>query len=219
VFLNLLIAKLKWKIGVGVKDNSSVSLLLKDRPEVAEVLNGHDALKHWLVEQFSGKATKFPILWDPEEPETSSMAEHRYPLKNKPAYIRVSRKISRCDQLSGIIFELFNIRYHKKHLLLWKKACKGEIGKQEYSYRSLRLEYRAMKKCKQFLKKNSLTFSTAGDSNSKVYKRIMSLTSFREFFAEFQSCKETSFTKLYEESIVPYLLKKKDINKWGQRNC
>jgi hypothetical protein len=49
MFLNLLIAKLEWKIGV--KDNSSVSLLLKDRPEIAEVLKGHDALKHWLVEQ------------------------------------------------------------------------------------------------------------------------------------------------------------------------
>jgi hypothetical protein len=163
------------------------------------------------LSKFSGKATEFPILWDTEEPETSDMAEHRYPWKNKPPYIRVSRKISGRDQLSGIIFELFNIRYHKKHLRLWKKACKGEIGKQEYSYRSMRLEYRAMKKCKQFFKKNSLIFSTADDSNSKLHKRIMSLTSFREFFAEFQPSKETYFAKVYDERIVPFLLKKRDV--------
>ena len=207
MFLNLLIDKLKWKIDV--KDNSSVSLLMKDRPEIAEILNGHDSLKRWLVEQFSGKVTKFPILWDPKEPEASVFADHMYPWKNKPAEIRVSRNMSGLDQLSGIIFELFNIRYHKKHRRLWKKACKGEIGKQEYSFRSCRLEYKAWKKCRRFFKKHSSVFATADDSN-KVYNSIMSLASFCESYAikKELSGGETYFEKVYEERIVPYLSKK-----------
>lgn len=210
MFLNLLIDKLKWKINV--KDNSSVSLLLKDRPEIAKVLYGHDSLKRWLIEQFSGKATKFPILWDPKEPEASDAADHCYPLRNKPAKIRVSRNMSGLDQLSGIIFELFNIRYHKEHRRLWKKACKGEIGKQEYSFRSCRFEYKAWKKSRRFFKKHSSVFAAADDSN-EVYNRIMSLTSFLEVYAIMKERDggETYFEKLYEESIVPNLLKKRDI--------
>ena len=208
MFLNLLIDKLKWKINV--KDNSSVSLLLKDRPEIAEILNGHDSLKRWLVEQFSGKVTKFPILWDPKEPEASVFADHMYPWKNKPAEIRVSSNMSGLDQLSGIIFELFNIRYHKRNLRLWKKSCNGKIGKQEYSFRSYRLEYKAWKKCKRFVKKHSSVFATADDSNSNIlYKKIMSMTSFRDFFAGFGRRGETYFEKVYEERIVPHLSKKR----------
>ncbi len=207
MFLNLLIDKLKWKINF--KDNSSVSLLLRDRPEIAEILNGHDSLKRWLVEQFSGKVTKFPILWDPKEPEASDTAEHCYPSRNKPAKIRVSRNISGLDQLSGIIFELFNIRYHKKHRRLWKKACKGEVGKQEYSFRSCRLEYKAWKKCRRFFKKHSSVFATADDSN-EVYNSIMSSTSFLEFYATMKERYdgETYFEKRYEKRIVQYLSKK-----------
>jgi hypothetical protein len=152
--ISLALTKLRRKIYfyMNVKDNSSVSLLMKDRPEIAEILSGHDSLKRWLVEQFSGIVTEFPILWETEEPKGGDIAEHLYPCKNKPAYIRVSRKLSGFDQLSGVIFELFNIQYYKWHIWLWKKACKGEIGKQEYSHRSLRLEYEAMKKCRRFLK-------------------------------------------------------------------
>jgi len=46
---------------LNIKDNSSVSLLMKDRPEIAKILDGHDSLKRWLAQQFSGKQTGFPI--------------------------------------------------------------------------------------------------------------------------------------------------------------
>jgi len=129
-----------------------------------------------------------------------------YPVKSRPAYVRVSSKISGIDQLSGVIFELFNIRYHKKHRCLWIKACNGKISKGEYSYRSLRLEYKAMKKCRRFLKKHPSVFKTADDSDI-VYNRIMSLPLFRDFFAEFRRNGETYFEKIYEETIAPHLLK------------
>ena len=117
--------------------------------------------------------------------------------------------MSGLDQLSGIIFELFNIRYHKKHRRLWKKAGKGEIGKEEYSFRSCRLEYKAEKKCRRFFKKHSSVFATADDSN-EVYNSIMSLNSFREFYAIMKEREggETYFEKVYEKRIEPYLSKK-----------
>jgi hypothetical protein len=85
-------------------------------------------LKQWLVEQFSGKGTRFPIQWNPDEPETGNIAECSLPLVNEPAEIMVSRNISGYDQLSGVIFELFNIQNHKKFCQLWKKACRGQIN-------------------------------------------------------------------------------------------
>jgi hypothetical protein len=207
MFLNLLIDKLKWKFNV--KGNSSVSLLLKDRPEIAEVLKGHDSLKRWMVEQFSGKNTKFPILWDPKEPEVSDIAEHSLPQRNEPAKIRVSRNMNGLDQLSGIIFELFNIRNQKKYNILWKKACKGEIGKQKYILRCFRLEYQALIKCKKFFKKNSLIYSTVENSKPNTpYKSIIFLKSFK-YFAGFQTSRENYFAKEYEQRIAPYLLNKK----------
>jgi len=185
--------------------NTSVSLLLKDRPEIAEILKGHDALKLWLVEQFSGSVTKFPIQWDPKEPEDSDCAEHCPPRENEPAKIRVSRNMSGLDQLSGVIFELFNIRNHKRFNRLWKKACNGRIDKQEYSRRAYRLEYKAGKNCKQFFRKNSTVFVTAGNSNT-VYNRIMAISSFQAFFANVkkQESGEIYFEKIYEKRIAPY---------------
>lgn len=192
-----------------VKDNSSVCLLLDDRPEIAELLNGHDVLKRWLVEQFSGKATKLPILWDPKEPESSDVAECCHPRRNEPAKIRVSRNLSGLEQLSAVIFELFNIQYHKRHGWLWKKACNGKIDKQEYNFQSCRLEYKAWKKCKRFLKKHSSVFTPAEDSGW-IYNGIMSATSFREFFAAVKkgSGGEIYFAKIYDERIMPHLKKK-----------
>jgi hypothetical protein len=193
------------------KDNSSVFLLLKDRPEIAKVLNGHDSLKRWLVKQFSGKATKFPILWDSEEPTEGASAEHYLPQKNKPAKIRVSKKLNGLDQLSGAIFELFNVRYYKGHSRLRQKAYNGEISKKEYSNQSLKLEYKAMKKCKYFLKKHYSVFAAADGSNL-VYQKIMSLGTLHDFLAMFEQCDvESSFDKFYEEKITPYLFKKEKI--------
>ena len=146
MFLKLLVTKLNDKINFRreVGKNTTVSRLLNDRPEIAEVLNGHGLLKQWLVEQFSGKVTKFPIQWDPKEPEDGDIAEHCHPQRNEPAKVRVSRNMSGLDQLSGVVFELFNIQYHKGHSRLWEKACSGKIGEQEYSHRSYRLEYKAL---------------------------------------------------------------------------
>ena len=107
--------------------NTSVSLLLKDRPEIAEILKGHDDLKRWLIDQFSGKVTKIPIQWRLDEPETGDIAECSLPRGNEPAEIRVSRHMSGPDQLSGVIFELFNIQNHTTFCRLWEKACRGQI--------------------------------------------------------------------------------------------
>lgn len=182
--LSTLLSKLKYKIDSGREGwgYSSVSLLLKDRPEIAELLNDQDALKQWLVEQFSGKVTKFPIQWDPKEPEDSDFAEHCHPRRKEYAKIRVRRNMTGLDQLSGLVFELFNIQNHKRQSRLWEKTCKGKTGRQEYSRRAYRLEYKSMKKCKRFFKKNSSVFFAAEDSN-EVYNPIMSLTSFREYYA------------------------------------
>lgn len=194
-----------------VKDNSSVCLLLEDRPEIAELLNGHDAFKRWLVEQFSGKATKFPILWDPNEPSSSDVADNNGPRRNESAKIRVSRNMNGLEQLSALVYELFNIRNHKRHSWLWKKACNGKIGKQEYSFQSCRLEYKAWKKCRRFFKKHSSVFAAADDSN-RVYNIIMPAISFREFFAAVkkESGGETYYGKIYEERIVPHLKKNRN---------
>jgi hypothetical protein len=195
-------------------ENSSVSLLLQTRPQVAILLKDHDTLKRWLIAQFSGKATKFPILWDPDEPEDSEIAEHSLPCGNKPAKIRVSKKMSGRDQLSAVIFELFNIQYCEKQSQLWKQACAGVIGKREYSLRAYRLEYKAMKKCGGFLKRHASVFATMDDSND-LYNLMTSLTSFREFFGDIKKRYggETYFDRVFEERIVLSRLPKNDANR------
>ena len=202
--LNLLLAKLKRKIYpcMDVTDNSSISLLLEDRPVIAELLKGHDDLKRWLDEQFSGKATEFPVLWDQKEPEDSDVAEHCYPRKNESAKIRVSRNLSGLDQLAAVVYELFNIRNHERYNRIRKKACEGKIDKQEYILRANLFEYKAMKKCRGFLKKHQLVFAVADDSD-RIYNMIMSVTSFRKFFKEHSN--ETYFAKIYDERIAPRL--------------
>ena len=204
MFLKLLVTKLNDKINFRreVGKNTTVSRLLNDRPEIAEVLNGHGLLKQWLVEQFSGKVTKFPIQWDPKEPEDGDIAEHCHPQRNEPAKVRVSRNMSGLDQLSGVVFELFNIQYHKGHSRLWEKACSGKIGEQEYSHRSYRLEYKAKEKCKRFFKKHSSVFAGADNSN-EVYNWIMSPTPFREYYAIIKEeyGDETYFVKVLRKGL------------------
>jgi hypothetical protein len=211
--LSLLLAKLKCKIYpcMDVRDNSSVTHLLEDRLEIAELLNGHDVLKRWLVEQFSGKTTKFPILWDPNEPNSGYVSEYHGPIRKEPAKIRVSRNISGLEQLSTLVYELFNISNHKRHNLLWKKACNGMIGKQEYGFQSCRLEYKAWKKCRRFFKKHPSVFAVVGDS-ILAHNVVMSATSFPEYFAfvKKESGGETYYEKMYEERIVPHLEKKRN---------
>ena len=213
MLLKLLWKKLKGKIypRINVIDNSSVSDLLKDRPEVAELLYGHDDLKQWLIEQFSGNATRFPIQWDTKEPEDSEWAEHCYPRQNETAKIRVSRSISGVDQLSGVVYELFNIQNHYRYKQIQKKAFNGEFSKQEYHLRAYRLEYAAMKKCKLFLKNHPSVFATACDSD-ELYCTIMSLGSFQEFFANLDRTNhgKTYFEKVYEDRIAPYRRKFSD---------
>lgn len=212
MLFKLLVAKLKFMTDPHRKARGrcSVSQLLEDRPEIAGLLNGHDTLKRWLVEQFSGKVTKFPIEWDPKEPEDSEVAEHNQPRSNEPAKIRVSRNMDGLDQLAGVVFELFNIQYHKGHSRLWKKAGNGKIGKQEYSHRSYRLEHKAMRKCKHFLKKHSSVFAGA-DASNEAYNWIMSSTSLQEFHTIImERCGgETYYMKVYEESVTPYSEKSK----------
>ena len=202
--LNLLLVKLKRKIYpcMNVRNNSSVSLLLEDRPEIAELLKGHDDLKRWLFEQFSGKATKFPILWDPREPKMSDTAECSRPWKNKSAKIRVSRGLSGLDQLAGVAYELFNIRNDERFSRIWKKAFKGKIDKQKYILEADWFEYKAMKKCRRFLKNHQSVFATADDSD-RIYNTIMFVPSFRKYLKG--NTNETYFARTYDEKIVPRL--------------
>ena len=181
-----------------VEDNSSVSALLKDRPEIAELLKGHDDLKRWLIDQFSGKVTKIPIQWRLDEPETGGIAECSLPRGNEPAEIRVSRHMSGPDQLSGVIFELFNIQNHRNFCRLWKKACRGQISKKEYSYRCYRLEYKALKKCKRVLQKHAAVFAAAHNSDGDC-QRTLSINSFR-FWDMIQQQGQTYFEKVYEKN-------------------
>lgn len=211
MLLRLLINTLNDRINFHkeVKRNYSVPLLLADRPEIAELLEGHDALKKWMVRQFSGKVTKFPIQWDTEEPDDSDIAEHNQPRRNEPAKIRVNRNLSGLDQLVAVIFELFNIQNHKKFDRLWEKAYSGKIDKHKLSRRSFSLEYKAWRRCRRFLKKHASVFAAADDSNV-AYSHIMSRTSFREYYAGLlkHSGGETNYTKFYEEKIVPFQKKR-----------
>ena len=210
MLLKLLVTKLNDKMGPCCKNRglSSVSLLFEDRPEIAELLNGHDALKQWLVDQFSGKVVKFSVQWDTKEPEGGDVAEHNQPRRNDPAKIRVSKKMSGIDQLSGVVFELFNIQYHKRHSRLWKQACDGKIDKQEYSRRTYWLEYKAKGKCKRFFKKHSSVFAVT-DASNEIYNMIMSPMSFQEFYAVIKErCGgETYYMKVFEERVTPHLKK------------
>ena len=189
----------------------AVCQLLEDRPQINKLLNGHDGLTRWLVGQFSGKATNFPIVWDPNEPEDGSKAECCFPQENEPAKIRVSRNMCGRDQLAALIYELFNIRNCNKAEQIHIKACKGKLEREEYIRQNYRLEYNALRRCRKFIKKKALAFFDSENTN-RLYDIYMYKWSFKEFYRASVEKKEgeVHFANFYDKAILPYLIKKQN---------
>jgi hypothetical protein len=91
---------------------------MDDRPEMAKILEAHPDIYDWLVQEFDTTRAGFKPLWSPKVPIVGWPAEHEYPSNNmRPDAVEdgtvifpVSTDITAWDQLTGLIFLLYNFR-------------------------------------------------------------------------------------------------------------
>ena len=205
-----------WKVFQNLREvfcRNQLDSMLDDRPGMAALLEGQSALREWFRSQFAGEITGFRITWDPREPEFGPVAEHMDPQRGKPAYIRVSRRLSAINQLSVVVFELHNIRFFQERRQLWKKACRGRVSREEFNSKSIWLEYQALIESSKFLKQHSSVFDSAGHDDF-VYWRHISCPSLSEWTRGFQRRNGNSYYEnVFDLKVKPHL-EKRACRKW-----
>lgn len=189
---------------------AQLAVILEDRPQLAAVLRGRDALRHWLIAEFSRK-TPAP-LWDPTEPVSGRAAEHEYPSRGGAApagtaVIRVSSGVSGWDQLAGLVFELHNVRRSGRFAEIYRAAVRGEIDKAEYVRRSLEEEFAALLATRDFLEQHVGNLPEAARGSSPLYAQVLATEGSFDRHLEMEEREGQGLTRhferLYEREVVP----------------
>jgi len=133
------------------RGEAQVRRMCAERPALARALADHPPLRDWLAGEFDGRSIGFPIEWDGSEPLTGAAAEHEYPLGPGAARVRVRSGASGLDQLTGLVFELQNIRGFGTFEAAFQAALRGEIGRREFTERMAECEFGALTRTRAFL--------------------------------------------------------------------
>jgi hypothetical protein len=189
---------------------AQLDVILEDRPQLAAVLRGRDALRRWLITEFSRK-TPAP-LWDPTEPVSGRVAEHEYPSRGGAApagtaVIRVSSGVSGWDQLAGLVFELHNVRRSGRFAEIYRAAVRGEIDEGQYVRRSLEEEFAALVATRDFLAQHVGDLPEAARGSSPLYDQVVATEDSFERHLEQQEREGRGLTqyfeRLYEREVLP----------------
>jgi hypothetical protein len=160
-----------------------LQLMMSDRPEMRKFISKGDRVWTWIVNQFAGASTGFPISWINHP--TGSMATFVDPsyssyyspaIGNAPAYLTVS-ELSRSgsghvdgEQMwASLIFELFNIRNAKQVTRIEDLAISEKISKEQFIIEITRIEYDTLMKSAAFYSNVWKTNSQAQNLLSHAY--------------------------------------------------
>lgn len=116
------------------------------------VIQPEDAVVRWLVEQFNGKDTGFPVFWDQDKPANDAQADHTMPLLGVPASVRVFEPLDSDGTPTFrfeimwycVVYEMHNLKNFLSFKDLVQKVPTGEIRREQFVEECARLEYKAL---------------------------------------------------------------------------
>jgi hypothetical protein len=127
--------------------------LLNDRPTMNGILDPHDEICKWVIQQFNSNSTEHRVYWDHNEPISGRPAESLRAYDTHPAVIRLTKSTatSARDKWLMLVYELHNLQNAKGFENLDILAVTGEIDKKQFSEECFALEFKAMVQTKIFL--------------------------------------------------------------------
>ncbi len=156
---------------------SQVEAVIRDRPEMGEVINREPALREMLESGFEGDAWSGRVHWDNREPKDSSRAEHWEQHNGQPTSVRVSKNpdTSAIDKCSQLAFELYNVGNDKEFFRLENAAIEKRMTRHDFVTSKVRLEFEALMKTREFFREHPLAEELDYEENPD-YARIMALS-------------------------------------------
>jgi hypothetical protein len=120
---------------------SQIDQLLRDRPNIAPVLQRHAGLTAWLIRAFVGEFTQgHPIRWRNDDSNLgASLGKNSH--DNNGPFIVVSSKVGPIDQLMIAIYECLSAQRMPEWDALWSSASSQSVTKREFVLRAMRLEH------------------------------------------------------------------------------
>src|SRR5262249_23492801 len=139
---------------------SQVEAVIRDRPEIKEVIDREPALRELLESGFESDAWSGRVRWDNREPSDFFGAEHapRYTGTSNPTAVRVSKNpdMSAVDKCEALAFELYNVGNDKEFRRLDSAAKDGRIARDDFVTTMVRLEFEALMKTQAFFRMHPL---------------------------------------------------------------
>jgi hypothetical protein len=188
-------------------DESTLSMILGDRPRLAETLAGHEQVKNWVESRFKPGALPVELMWDPGEPQGGQPVEHEYLSPDGPAAIRIGSGFSGLDQLTGLIYDLNNIEDYPEFQVIYDSAVSGDIDRGEYARLMLAQEFAGLQKTRAFLDRHLADHLGDSVNENPMYFRIMkadtSLDAHIERYSKGGFNLQTYYEQMYDQEIVP----------------
>jgi len=139
---------------VGRADTSEVDKLLKDRPQLTEIIKENDPVWIWLDKSFRD-TNGLPAIWSSQDPEGHYLANHAYNSAGQ-AIIMAAAKNAEGKQLGGeqvlslVVFELLNARHRDDFLKVVDLAKQGKFTKAEFEEEMAKIEFKTAWDVKKF---------------------------------------------------------------------
>ena len=142
-----------------------VKRMLSDRPQMRGLIKKRDELWMWTARQYAGEYTGRRYNWQ-KNPETSGTgvdkfgAWHNFDVDTGSGYVTVKKTredglLATPEQMwAGVIYELFNVRNDSDFQEAWADVLAHKLSKADYTARSTRLEYNALKELSKFYSTN-----------------------------------------------------------------
>jgi TPR repeat protein len=148
-----------------------VDRVLKDRPQLQSIVLKGNKIDEWLVTAFAAPRLDYKLVWQATSttPDTADSAESSsYPDVHNCSYIkvddtykdgpRIRQTRSSEEVLSGLVFELFNVRYGYEESKITAQALLGTISRDDFILASADKEYLADTRTRDFYNKVWLPF-------------------------------------------------------------
>lgn len=193
--------------GTAEDEESTLAVLLEERPRLAEALAGHDQVQTWIESRFEPGALPVELIWDPSEPQGGQVAEHELLSEEGPASIRIGSGYSGLDQLTGLLYELNNLEDYPEFQLIYNAAVRGEIDRSEYARRMLAQEFEGLQRTRAFMKEHLSGHLEDSVNQNPMYFRVMradtSLDTHVETYAKNGFELHSYYEQLYDQEIAP----------------
>lgn len=188
---------------------SEVEKLMRDRPQIAAIIEKHRSLRAWLEKSFNGNLSKSKIFWRDDDSSLPANSHGENFDEQCGTVIVVSRKPSAIDQLTILIYECVNAGYKDTYRRLIEAASAGKIEREDFVLESMQTEHKACLGAQRVLR-NNLHLTKEEASKTDAYRKVLGEPSdFARSVDYYQKNKRNDFdARVYYRSLYDQLSRK-----------